>query len=72
MSIAFGFGLMYHFPNFLITEEAPPPCDLMRLAGDDEVQYLSGAWPSPLAIEKAHEHIITDEYSAGEQPLHSN
>ncbi len=44
----------------------------MRSAVDDEDQYLSGAWSSPLAIEKAHEHIITDEYSAGEQPLHSD
>ncbi len=44
----------------------------MRSAEVNDDHRLPDTCSSPLAIEKADEHIITDEYSAGEQPLHSD
>ncbi len=46
--------------------EAPPPCEVMRSAEDNEDQCLPGILASPLVSGKVDEPIIEDEYITGE------
>ncbi len=55
-----------NFAHFLITEEVPPPCQVMRAEEDSEDQCRFGIMASPLVSGKVDEPIILDECTTGE------
>ncbi len=59
-------GCIYEFSPFLITEEAPPPCEVMRSVEDIEDQCLSETCASPLDNGNVDEPLIEDECTSGE------
>ncbi len=59
-------GCIYEFFPFLITEEAPPPCEVMRSVEDIEDQCLSETCASPLDNGSVDEPLIVDECTSGE------
>ncbi len=52
---------IYEFSPFLVTEEAPTPCEVMRSAEDEEDQCMSDTCASPLDNGNVHEPLIEDE-----------
>ncbi len=57
---------IYEFSPFLVTEEAPTPCEIMRSAEDEEEQCLSDTCASPLDNGNVLDPVIEEECTTGE------
>ncbi len=66
ITTVFQGGYIYEFRPFLITEEVPPPCEVMHSAEDIEDQCLPGIMASPLDNGNVDEPTIEDECTTGE------